>query len=91
MGKILAGVIGFIVLTAGVGFLFKAEVKSFVRENITRGMFVEADTDSFDPGLPVGASFPAIKAIHRGQQVTSIQQFMGDKGLAVYAIRSVDW
>lgn len=91
MGKILAGVVGFIVLTVGVGFLFKAEVKSFVRENITIGMFVEADTDSFDAGLPVGDSFPAIKAIYRGEQVASIQQFMGDKGLALFANRSVDW
>ena len=54
-------------------------------------MFLDEDTDSFDPGLPVGAEFPAIRAIYDGQEINSIERFFGDKGAVFLAMRSVDW
>jgi len=54
-------------------------------------MFLDEDTDSFDPGLPIGAQFPAIRAISGGQEINGVENFFEDKGLVVFAIRSVDW
>ncbi len=54
-------------------------------------MFLDEDTDSFDPGLPIGEQFPAIRAISAGQEINGIEQFFGDKGAVFLAMRSVDW
>ena len=54
-------------------------------------IFVEQDTDAFDPGLPVGAQFPEIRALYQGREVTRIDEFLGERGLAFFALRSVDW
>jgi peroxiredoxin len=54
-------------------------------------MFLSADTDAFDPGLPMGAEFPAIRALYQGEEISGIDAFMGEKGLAFFAVRSVDW
>jgi hypothetical protein len=54
-------------------------------------IFLEEDTDSFDAGLPVGAQFPEIRAIYEGREINDISQFFGDRGLAFFAVRSVDW
>ena len=54
-------------------------------------MFLDEDTDSFDPGLPIGADFPAIRAVSEGQEIDNIEQFLGDKGAVFLAMRSVDW
>jgi hypothetical protein len=42
-------------------------------------------------GLPAGAQFPEIRAIYQGREVIDIGQFFGDRGLAFFAVRSVDW
>ena len=54
-------------------------------------MFLEEDTDLFDPGLPIGAQFPAIRASYKGQEINNIEQFFGDNGTVFFAVRSVDW
>ncbi|MGI9257317.1 MAG: hypothetical protein ACR2QQ_00640 [Gammaproteobacteria bacterium] len=54
-------------------------------------MFLDEDTDSFDPGLPVGDAFPEIRAIYDGNEINSIETFFGDKGAVFLAMRSVDW
>tara|TARA_Y100000996_G_scaffold415560_1_gene411142 strand:- start:568 stop:825 length:258 start_codon:yes stop_codon:yes gene_type:complete len=54
-------------------------------------MFLNEDSDSFDPGLPIGTDFPSIRAIYRGQEINDVQSFYEEKGLVVFAIRSVDW
>ncbi len=54
-------------------------------------MFLDEDTDSFDPGLPVGAEFPEIRAIYDGVEINGIESFFGDKGAVFLAMRSVDW
>ena len=54
-------------------------------------IFVPEDTDSFDPGLPIGARFPPIRALYRGQEITDVTRFMGEKGAVFFANRSTDW
>ena len=54
-------------------------------------MFLDADTDTFDPGLPIGAAFPAIRARYQGQEITNLDQFQGSRGVALFAVRSADW
>lgn len=54
-------------------------------------IFLSEDNDSFDPGLPIGTPFPAIRALYRGQEIAGVDEFMGDRGLAFFAVRSADW
>lgn len=54
-------------------------------------VFIDADTDSFDPGLPIGAQFPSIRALYQGQEIDDIDRFIRDKGAVFLANRSVDW
>ena len=54
-------------------------------------IFLEEDTDSFDPGLPIGAQFPEIRALYQGREINRIDEFLGERGLAFFALRSVDW
>ena len=58
---------------------------------LTADMFLLADTDSFDPGLSLGSSFPAIKASYQGEEITDVNQFIHDKGMIFIANRSADW
>ncbi len=54
-------------------------------------IFIAEDSDSFDPGLPVGAQFPPIRALYQGREITEIDEFVRDKGAVFIANRSVDW
>ncbi len=54
-------------------------------------IFLSEDNDSFDPGLPIGAAFPEIRALYQGQEITTVDEFMEDRGLAFFAVRSADW
>lgn len=74
-------------LAVAGAFLFMAPITAQNLGNI----FVPADTDAFDPGLAVGAQFPQIRALYQGQEITNVEQFMGEKGLVFFANRSVDW
>jgi hypothetical protein len=91
MKKILTGVAGFIVIAGGLIFVYQQQLMAVGMDAITADMFVEADTDSFDPGPTVGETFPAIRALRQGQQITSIQELAGDKGTVFIANRSADW
>ena len=71
--------------------LFGGKVIGLLEGPVTSGMFVSEDTDGFSPGLPIGARFPAIRALYQGQEVTSIEQFMGERGAVFVAVRSADW
>ncbi|MFK7913849.1 MAG: hypothetical protein AB8B93_08030 [Pseudomonadales bacterium] len=91
MKKFLLGLL-LVLLLAGVGaFVFREPLKEMVYERVTSDMFVAVDNDSFDPGLSVGAQFPAIRALHEGAELTDIAQFSGPNGLVFIANRSVDW
>lgn len=54
-------------------------------------VFIDADTDSFDPGLPIGTQFPEIRALYQGQEVNDLDGFIRDKGAVFLAQRSADW
>ena len=60
-------------------------------EQLTDDMFVTADNDSFNPGLAIGQRFPQISALHDGNEIQSVEQFVGDKGMVFIANRSADW
>ena len=54
-------------------------------------IFLSEDNDSFDPGLQIGAAFPEIRALYQGEEITTVDAFMGERGLAFFAVRSADW
>lgn len=54
-------------------------------------MFISEITDDFNPGLQVGDQFPAIRAMYEGEEITTIDRFIRDKGAIFIAARSVDW
>ena len=85
--KILLTVFSVAVIAVGSAFLFKDQLF----ELITADMFVPADTDSFNPGLAVGQTFPGIKAYYRGQEINGVDDFIHDKGMVFIANRSADW
>ena len=54
-------------------------------------MFIAEDTDGFDPGLAIGDQFPPIRALYEGEEISSIDAFMGENGAIFIANRSADW
>ena len=54
-------------------------------------MFVSEVTHDFNPGLPIGAQFPAIRALFEGEEVMTIDRFIRDRGAIFIAARSTDW
>jgi hypothetical protein len=54
-------------------------------------MFITEITSDFNPGLQVGDTFPAIRALYEGEEIMSIDRFIRDKGAIFIAVRSVDW
>jgi hypothetical protein len=54
-------------------------------------MFVSEVTDTFNPGLQIGAHFPTIRALYRGEEITTVDRFIHDRGAIFIAARSVDW
>lgn len=86
--SILAGII--VVAAVGI-FVFREQVFETTGPRVPENMFVSSDADSFDPGLPIGAQFPAIRALYQGQEITGIDRFIRDKGAVFIAVRSVDW
>jgi hypothetical protein len=72
-------------------FAFREPIMGAVVERLTRDMFVAADTDAFDPGVPVGSALPSIRARMADREVTDIGALMGERGAVLIANRSVDW
>lgn len=54
-------------------------------------MFIAEDTDGFDPGLAIGDQFPPIRALYEGEEISSIDGFIGENGAIFIANRSADW
>jgi len=54
-------------------------------------IFVPEDADAFSPGVQIGERFPDIRAMYEGEEVTSIDRFMKDRGAIFIAVRSVNW
>lgn len=91
MKKILLSLLGVIAVIGVAGYIFRAPLIDVVKEKITEDMFVEVDDDSFDPGLSLGETFPAINADYQGRVVSDTSEFVADKGMIFIANRSVDW
>ena len=85
-------IVAFAVL-AGVAllYLFRSPLKEATYELITEDMFVQADTDSFDPGPAVGSDFPGLRASYQGRVIALINEFAGERGTVLVASRSLDW
>ena len=89
--KTLITVAGLLLIIGGGGYLFKGQLWDKFQTVITADMFVPADTDSFDPGLAVGKTFPPIRALYQGREITGVDDFVHDKGMVFIANRSADW
>lgn len=91
MKKISLSILGVLVLLAAFGFLFRGPLFELVAERLTADMFIDQDTDAFDPGLPIGARFPQIEARYQGAVIQDVGSFPIDKGMIFIANRSADW
>lgn len=87
----LAITIVVLAVLAGSLYAFRAPIMEALMERLTADMFVPADTDEYDPGVAVGAMLPPLRATYNGNEVNDVAGFMGERGVALYAIRSVDW
>jgi hypothetical protein len=54
-------------------------------------MFVSEISNAFNPGVQIGEQFPAIRALYQGEEITTIDRFIRDRGAIFIAVRSVDW
>lgn len=54
-------------------------------------MFVDEVNQSYSPGLQIGETFPNIRALYQGEEITSIARFIHDRAAIFIAVRSVDW
>jgi hypothetical protein len=91
MKKVLLGFLGFVVVVIGGVYLFRAPIKEAAIAELVSDMFIEGDTDSFDPGLAIGDRFPPLLASYQGETISDMGEFISDKGMIFVANRSVDW
>lgn len=78
------------VASAGI-YLLRGQLWEGIKTTLTADMFVEADTDDFDPGVAIGSTFPAVRAHYQGREIKDLQPFIHDKGMVFIANRSADW
>lgn len=91
MKKHLVIVFSVLVVASGGLYLFKGQLWEELMSTLTADMFVDADTDDFDPGVAIGATFPPIRALYQGREIKDLQPFFHDKGMVFIANRSADW
>ncbi len=91
MKKALLSIVGGIAVLAVVGYVFRGPLIESLKDEVTKDMFIAADTDSFDPGLAIGDAFPLLQASYQGEVVNDMGQFITDKGMVFIANRSADW
>ena len=91
MKKVFLSIVGCIAVLAVVGYVFRAPLFEILKQEVTKDMFVSADTDDFNPGLAVGATFPPLNAMYQGEVVSDMGEFIADKGMIFVANRSADW
>ncbi len=92
MNRILSVLVsGFAIAVAGSFALMDPLLAQQGQPRNFDDIFIAEDSDSFDPGLSVGAQFPPIRALYQGREITEIDEFVRDKGAVFIANRSVDW
>ena len=89
--KKLAGVVIVLGVLGALVYAFRDPLLAADADRMTAHMFVARDTDDYDPGVPVGAMLPAIRARYQDHEITGLGDFMGKRGLAIFVNRSVDW
>jgi len=89
--RLLLGTLAGLMI-GGVGlYALREPIRDRVYGGITADMFVAADADAFDPGLPVGARLPTLRARLDGREIASLEPFAREQGLLLFANRSVEW
>ena len=91
MKKILVPALSALLITALALFVFREPLKEMLYANVTKDMFVAADTDSFDPGPALGSTFPGVRARYQGEEISLLTPFAGPNGTVLIASRSMDW
>lgn len=91
MKKVLIAIALVLLVLFTGGVVFKEPLMAWLGDAVTRDMFVSQDADTYDPGLAVGATFPAIHASFQGGDIYDVDQFIADRGLVFIAVRSADW
>ncbi|HEX7035371.1 MAG TPA: hypothetical protein VF210_06325 [Pseudomonadales bacterium] len=91
MKKVLIGVLVTVLTVGAAAYLFREPLLQAIADRLTADMFVAADTDAFDPGPALGAPLPALTARHGNRTVHDLAPFMGENGVVLFAVRSVDW
>tara|TARA_R110000823_G_scaffold132777_3_gene261192 strand:+ start:24493 stop:25131 length:639 start_codon:yes stop_codon:yes gene_type:complete len=91
MKKFLLASLAVLLLAVGAGWLFREPLFATLVGALTADMFVQADTDAFDPGVPVGAELPPLRALYDGREINDIARLSGPSGLVLVANRSADW
>jgi hypothetical protein len=91
MKKALLSIFGGIAVIAVAGYVFRAPLIDSLKQEITKDMFIAADTDSYDAGLAIGETFPELQVNYQGEVIGDMGQFIADKGMVFVANRSADW
>lgn len=91
MKKIVIVLLALLVAAVVAFTLFRAPLKEAAYSALTADMFVNLDSDAFDPGPSIGSDFPGVNARWRGQSLRRLDEFAGDNGTVFVATRSVDW
>jgi len=92
--KVLLCLAALMVITAGLVFAFNEPLKEMVFAQLTQDMFVEVDSDNFEPGrqgTQTGDQLPAVRVSYQGTELTALTQFAKPRGLVVMFSRSVVW
>ena len=91
MKKPVITAVAVIILASLAFYLFREPLKQAAYDKLTQDMFVDADTDDFDPGPALGSQFPGLRARYQGRDITLITEFAGELGTVLVASRSLDW
>lgn len=91
MQKRLAIVFSVLLVASGGIYLLRGQLWEGMKNALSADMFVEADTDDFDPGVVIGSTFPTIRALYQGREIKDLQPYVHDKGMVFIANRSADW
>ena len=88
--KVLIGAFAVVALLVAAGFLLRDHIPDLLVRAMTDDMFLDADTNDFDPGFD-GNVFPGVHVAYRGEVLSELTQFSGERGLVVLFSRSVMW
>lgn len=91
MKKTLITVTAILVLASLAFYLFREPLKQAAYDKLTEDMFVDSDSDSFDPGPALGSHFPGLRARYQGREISLLTELSGERGTILVASRSLDW